>query len=195
MVSLQLTSWWLSGPEFLRQASFTSPLGEEEIPLDEDDPEVRRQVIVHSTDVNMARELGSERFDCFSKWFSLLRAVANLIAKVKGFRARQGASLSKDQQGVKAGHSSDSHRQQQHRSHDQLKGIQLPHLPSAAELQQATTVVIKAVQREEFAADIEALGRINHHDLKDCRLIKEKKVLKKSHLYCLDPFLDGDGVL
>ena len=55
--------------------------------------------------------------------------------------------------------------------------------------------MIKAVQREEFAADIEALGRINHHDLKDCWLIKEKKVLKKSHLYRLDPFLDGDGVL
>ena len=56
--------------------------------------------------------------------------------------------------------------------------------------------MIKAVQRDEFAADIEALGRINHRDLKDCRLIKEKKkVLKKSRLYRLDPFLDGDGVL
>ena len=118
-----MESRWLSAPEFLRQASFTSPLGEEEIPLNENNPEVQRQVIVQSTDVNMARELGSERCDHFSKWYSLLRAVANLIAKVMGFKARQGANLPKDQKGVKAGHRSDSHRQEQHRFHDQLKGI------------------------------------------------------------------------
>ena len=45
-------------------------------------------------DVNMATELGSEIFDHFSKWFSLLRAVANLIIKVKDFkRPKRGQSL------------------------------------------------------------------------------------------------------
>ena len=191
-----LQSQWLCGPEFLQQTSPVSQLGEEEIALSEDDPEVRRQLTVLSTGVKTNSGLGSNRFDRFSKWSSVLRAVANLIVKVKEFKEHRDAKLSSDPKGVGFGRSDDADRKKQAQTCNRPKRRLLPRLPLAAELEQATTVVIKAVQQEEFASDIKTLANVNNHDCKDLEPIEERKTaLKKSHLYRLDPFRDDDGVL
>ena len=57
-----------------------------EMMLDENNPEIRKEVAVHATDVHMAQGLGCERFNRFSKWSSLKRALASLIVKAKDFK-------------------------------------------------------------------------------------------------------------
>ena len=113
------------------------------------------------------------------------------------FKARRDANLPRKQEASDSDAAPiNADREKQYRPHDRLKGAILPRLPLVAELKQAATVVIKAVQREEFAADIRTLNRINNHDSKDRELTGERKrALKKTHLYRLDPFVDADGVL
>ena len=80
-------SKWLSGAEFLKEASPSFSPATEVVALDAQDPEVRSQVTAHVMNVNTALGLGSERFSRFSSFVSLRRSLANLIAKVKEYKA------------------------------------------------------------------------------------------------------------
>ncbi|XP_064622348.1 uncharacterized protein LOC135484644 [Lineus longissimus] len=71
--------WW-KGPEFLQNSeSSTLMMTKKPIPIADDDPEVKRSVTVNKTivSVNPAKFASmTERFEYFSDWFRLKRAVA-----------------------------------------------------------------------------------------------------------------------
>ena len=77
------------------------------------------------------------------------------------------------------------------------KPISLLHLLSVAEFNQASGVIIKAVQEESFPKELKTLKGANEN----CSLNKrnkeraKKELTKTSQLYRLNPFIDKDGVL
>ena len=178
-----IDSKWLSGPEFLREASSCCPPVTEVVALDAQDPEVRSEVAVHVTGVNTAPGLGSERFSRFSSFASLRRALANLIVKVKEYKAiREHPAFRNQDQRISCCNQS------------QKDPKQLPRRPSLEDLQQAEMIAIGTVQNECFADEMKLMGEVE--DLRDRhRARQKKKALKKSSLYRLDPFMDSQGVL
>ena len=158
-------SEWLSGPQFLREASSSCPPVAEVVALDAQDPEVR-------SEVNTAPGLGLERFSRFSIVVSLRQALANLIVKVKEYKAicEHRTLRSRDQCISRCNQS-------------QKEPKRLPRCPS-----------LSTVQNECFADEMKLIGELE--DLQDRYRARQKKnALKKSSLYCLDPFMDSQRVL
>ena len=81
-----LGSSWLTGPSFLRDQNRIAEDEEEEIPLNEDDPEVCKDAVSLKTQTSERHSLGADRFLRFSSFHSLQRAIANLIVVVKEFK-------------------------------------------------------------------------------------------------------------
>jgi hypothetical protein len=80
---------WLKGSSLLKSNSpNTPPVDESEEDVDENDPEVRQEVKVHATSTQKALGLGSERFDRFSEWSTLQRAIAKLVMRAKRFKIK-----------------------------------------------------------------------------------------------------------
>ena len=115
-----MESRWLLGPEFLWNALPQPHDVPQKISLDENDPEVKREVVVCATKSQVPQNLGCSRFKCLSSWLSVKRAVANLIRLIKGFKDRE---------------------------HSKTPTRPLSP-PSAAELEHAGQVTIKALQKE-----------------------------------------------
>ena len=176
-------SKWLSGPEFLREASPSCPPYTEVVALDVQDPEVRSEVAVHVTGVNTAPGLDSDRFSRFSSFASLRRALANLIVKVKEYKAtREHHALRSQDQCISR------------RNQSRKEPKRLPRRPSLEELQQAEMIAIRTVQNERFADEMKLTGEVkDQQDRHSAR--RRKNALKKSSLYRLDPFMDSQGVL
>ena len=82
---------WLTGPSFLRDPNRTPAAedDEDEIPLNENDPEVRKDTISLKTQTRKHHGLGTNRFSRFSNPHSLQRAIANLIVVIKEFKRRK----------------------------------------------------------------------------------------------------------
>ena len=131
-------SEWLIGPNFLRDPTHTPPQDQEEIALDEHDPEVRKEVIACSIAVvKKSRGLGAKRFSRFSTLASLQRAIANLIVVVKEFKQpKEKLNTRKELRST-------------------TKTNRLRN-PTAKELQQAMTVIVKTVQGESFSPELES---------------------------------------
>lgn len=104
----------------------------QEMALDESDPEVKREVTSCATKLHVSQELGCSRFKCFSTWSSVKRAITSLISLLKDFKGRNGERSKKPTN-------------------------PLP-IPSAAELEHAGQIVVRAVQEEAFAVELEALS-------------------------------------
>ena len=84
---------WLTGPSFLRDPNRTAAEDEEdEIPLNENDPEVRKNTVSLKTQTSKHHGLGADRFSRFSSLHSLQRAIANLIVFIKEFKRRKNKS-------------------------------------------------------------------------------------------------------
>ena len=175
-------SKWLSGPDFLREASPNRAPTAETIPLDTQDPEVRREVTSHITGVKGAPTLGSERFSRFSKFASLRRALATLIVRIKVFRSGREEHANSD-------------RTKRQPSPQEKTGR--PPCPTVDELNQAEMIIIRAVQNECFAQEIGSTGtKSSPQDAEDRAHARQRKTaLKKSDLRSLDPFLDDQGIL
>ena len=63
-------------------------------------------------------------------------------------------------------------------------------------IDRATKVIIKAVQRETFKEEFEAIAQSSRQNDSSRNQAKErKKSLKKSTLYQLDPYFDDAGIL
>ncbi|KAK3735590.1 hypothetical protein QZH41_003620 [Actinostola sp. cb2023] len=75
---------WLKGPQFLRQTDTSLESVGDDITLDEEDPEVRREITVNHTTITTG--MGTERLARFSNWSSLRRAVAVPITMRKRWR-------------------------------------------------------------------------------------------------------------
>ena len=169
---------WITGPSFLRSQTIVLPKEEEEIPLDVHDPEVRKEVLAHTTNIGERRGLGTERFSRFSSLASLQRAIANLIVMVKEFLHRK----SKPQDRKERMTASVNNR---------------PRSPTVLEQQQAIVVIIRATQGEVFREELRLQHRahtITEENHRECNR-ERKRNLKNSALYRLDPFIDDDGLL
>ena len=172
-------SEWLTGPKFLRTTS--SPRKERlEIPLQASDPEVRKEVVAFTTRSSQHRGLGAERFSRFSSLHSLQRAIANLIVLVKEFKRRQNGV--RESKGRGSGSANNASR---------LRN------PTARELQQAITVIIRTAQRDSFGPELSPTLHSGTEPLKASRRenSEKKRVPKGSLPYQLDPFVDSDGVV
>ena len=101
-----MDSRWTSGPELLWNPLSQPQTVNQEIRLDESDPEVKQEVVACVTKSHSSQELGCTRFNRLSSWSSIKRAIARLILVIKEFKSnrrkqptpdllRQQASLSK----------------------------------------------------------------------------------------------------
>ena len=152
-------SRWISGPEVLRSHLSQPPYLPQEMAVDESDPEVKREVTACATKSHVSQELGCSRFKRFSTWTSVKRAIASLISLIKDFKGRNGERSKKPTNPL--------------------------NIPSAEELEHAGQIVVKAVQEEAFAVELEALSSTGG----------KKAVPKSSNLHRLDPFLGPNGLL
>lgn len=59
--------------------------------------------------------------------------------------------------------------------------------PTVAELDKATTLFVKMVQKEEFSKEIEFLSTLTQENVESERTRDKKNVLKRSRLLNLDP--------
>jgi hypothetical protein len=84
-----VASSWFNGLEFLRNDHSFSMTNDHELSITSDDPEVCPEVSTYSSEVQRIESLGSERFNRFSRWTTLRRALANLIVKAKQVKARR----------------------------------------------------------------------------------------------------------
>ncbi|CAB3983014.1 PREDICTED: uncharacterized protein LOC107357656 [Paramuricea clavata] len=170
-----MESVWFKGPEFLRNVDppAQTELSPEPFLIADNDPEVRVKATIYTTQLRVIKGLTSERFNRFSKWNSLRRAIANLIIKAKILKSQNQISTPR--------------KRNAHQTHlVKLPVRKLPRNPSAAELRQSEVVMIKTAQSEAYAEEIETLQQ---------NQLSQKSLSPKSSIYRLDPFVDGDGVL
>lgn len=125
---------WLTGPDFLAHSLETSTTEEAyDLIVPESDMEVR----CHTTTAREThRDLGSHRFERFSTWQPLVRAMASLIHVVWSLRSEKDSNKE-----VCNGwhHCSKSH--------------------TADTLSQAKAIIIRCVQKEAYQADVSCLER------------------------------------
>ena len=136
---------------------------EDEMPLNEDDPEVRKKNLSLKTQTSKHHVLGADRFSRFSSLHFLQRAIAKLIISIKEFKLRKN----KSQEEIESKISSS-------------KNTKLMRHPTAKELQDAMTVIIRAVQSESLSEELKSDRRIAESN-------KPETVPKNSRLYRLDP--------
>ncbi|XP_077986158.1 uncharacterized protein LOC144440647 [Glandiceps talaboti] len=133
---------WLKGPDFLWQPDDDPPSA---TPLDshqynyqinEEDPEVRKQPRVLTTAITKPKHrqpdnLGSERFQRFSLWLSLKRAVANIINRILL-------------------HKTNNKEEKEKRAADKQSTLNT--------LLQAEIVILRTVQKEAFPEELKVLS-------------------------------------
>ncbi|CAB4027867.1 Hypothetical predicted protein, partial [Paramuricea clavata] len=154
-----VASSWFNGPEFLRNDHSSPTTNDHELSIMSDDPEVRPEVSTYSSEVQLIESLGSERFNRFSRWTTLRRALANLIVKAKQIKARRrGGNLS----------TPNTRRTRSNPPNPPTSKHSLTN-PSAKELNQAENLMMKTAQADAFTPEI--------------RIIQQSKSLKKSRLY------------
>ncbi|CAB4035354.1 Hypothetical predicted protein, partial [Paramuricea clavata] len=121
-----MESVWFKGPEFLRNVDppAQTELSPEPFLIADNDPEVRVKATIYTTQLRVIKGLTSERFNRFSKWNSLRRAIANLIIKAKILKSQNQISTPR--------------KRNAHQTHlVKLPVRKLPRNPSAAELRQS----------------------------------------------------------
>ena len=139
------------------------------------DPEVRKEVLACAMLTKEHHGLGTKRFTRFSSLASLQRAIANLIVLVKEFR----------------------HRKAQRRLRSSPMKSRLWN-PTVKELEQAIMVIMQAVQEEAFGEELKSQHYVHVSGEESNRervSREEKRIMKKSALFRLDPFIDGNGIL
>ncbi|XP_033115696.1 uncharacterized protein LOC117115919 [Anneissia japonica] len=96
---------WLQGPTFLHKSSLPPSLETDETNYDDDldnDPEVRNTVSAYATEVKMTGVLESHRFNRFSSWLKLLRAIASLILLANKSKRKANVISDKDRYALAA---------------------------------------------------------------------------------------------
>ncbi|XP_041926339.1 uncharacterized protein LOC121690066 isoform X1 [Alosa sapidissima] len=132
---------WFNGPTFLRKLSVQPDLAQSfSLVSPESDAEVRPVVKSYITDLQ-GKVLSTERFERFSTFDTLQRAIALLIHIARSFKTPTGKCKGWHRCG-------------------------LPH--SVDELSQAREVIIRAVQRNTFVKEFEALERGKQVPLNSC---------------------------
>jgi hypothetical protein len=128
-------SFWFTGPEFLKNPDSTDSSSEiidvKVFDIDENDPEVRTQITTYVTGHSKAQGLGSSRFERFSEWSSLRRAISNLTIRIKSRKTDDHHLLTLEEKSQLS---------------KQPTPRRLPRCPTAAELKHEETVMILTAQ-------------------------------------------------
>ena len=125
---------WLTGPAFLSKPDSSPQTGDFKLVELAIDTEIRPEVSAIKTIIS-ACHLSSQRFERFSSWKSLIRAIAHLIHITQGYKKPQLAS-----KGVCRGW---------HYCQESY---------SVQELSQAKEVVFKAVQEDEYRRELKCIS-------------------------------------
>ena len=147
---------WLNGPEFLKDPQPSTDFVAPEAVLDEEDPEVRKPVIARVTGVHTAQGLGSERFNRFSTFVSLRRALAKLLVKIKEFKAAS-ANRKFGKPAEETGHGDP----RQESTMQEVDSGPSRH-PTTEELDHAETIMVKAAQKDAFPDDLLLAREVAH---------------------------------
>lgn len=167
---------WLSGPDFLwKDGPFQCEQPADTLKLDSSDPNVRSlTVLATKTEDTKQFPKGFEicRLDRFSRWHRACKAIA-LCLRLRTRLYNRGVKLHK------------AKRQ--------------PLAPiSVIELQSAEKSIVKIVQLEHFAEELQVLQKLKvTGEIVDRDVTRERNndIKKTSSLYRLDPYLDEEGVL
>lgn len=152
--NLLLTNWF-SGPAFLQQPAAERKAECFQLVNPDLDVEVLPQVTTLTTRVTH-QTLGSHRFQRFSSWKSLVRAVTTLTHVARSFSKSSDTEMCK-------------------RWYHCIE-------PCIAEVTQAKSTIIKAVQQEMYKEEFDSLTKNGH-------------VSQGSYLEKLDPYIDSDGLM
>ena len=130
---------WFEGLEFLTKPELEKDVIRMDFSVQNEDPELRPEITIHATQLRVRQELNSRKFEHFSSWSSLRRALANLIAVIRLWK-RKKIQVMENNPKVCRGQSSIQP--------ESKKG------PSLEELKQAESIMIKTAQSEHFANEI-----------------------------------------
>ena len=162
-------SLWFRGPDFLKVDS--PPQDPTDIEIKERDPEIREEITTYASQSELSTKgLRSKRFQRFSKWSTLRRALALLIKKAASEKAQRNVQLPP----------SDTQNTSQITPQ--------PHL-SLSDLKKAESLMMQTVQRETYTREIQSL------DDSTSRNGVSVTEIRKSSIYRLQPFLDNKGIL
>ena len=143
-----------------------------EFAIDDNDPEVK--VNVYAPCATKETTLTAKRFERFSDWKVLQRAIAYLVDKIRNWEA------SKDTHGPEQSRSVEEHHNPTTKGHNEAARI----------------AIIKAVQSEVFSREIGTLQRRDGNETENRSQLRERRnLLRKSNLVKLDLFSDQDGTL
>lgn len=172
---------WFSGPRFLWQLHLPS-FSDGAISLPPDDKELKRvQSFSTETSTCSSDPMFSDRFSYFSSWNLLRKAVALCLLYVSKLR-KPSNDLTLSQSKNITVHQKDC--------------VSL----SVSHLEHAEKAIVKIVQSEHFNEEISLLKEMQSKsasNLSHRQTVHEHKIVlrSKSSLYCLDPYLDQDGIL
>ncbi len=153
-VKALLESNWLQGPPFLWESSPISLPDHDLIgDIDENDPEVK----AHLTASQKTLGLGSKRFDRFSEWSTLQRAIAKLIMKANRCKKK-----------------SDPQTPQPTQETDESSNNDIPALDAS---KKAAILIIQTAQEEAFAHEFNVLQRKSDNEPENRRSLKERRAV------------------
>ncbi|XP_028408116.1 uncharacterized protein LOC114530710 [Dendronephthya gigantea] len=167
---------WFNGPKFLWTPEQEWPdqpifLG----PISYDDPEVKKEIESSATKTSEVVDHTSKLIHSISDWYRLKKSVAVFLRVKKILRTRRQSGLN----------STDKDTQ-----HERKFPL------SAEELAKSEIAILKYVQHTEYHKEITYLQDVmtESGDI-GCRKLQKKKksdIKKISHIYRLDPYLDGE---
>ena len=168
------SSRWISGPEFLwmPEDQWPQPLEDQDLVSLSDDPEVKK-VTSCATSTQEQWNL-VESLSYFSDWHRACRAVAICLRYKQNLR--QLVSSKKE------------------RCAETVKRYQRPAL-TVEELLSAKREILKAAQKDAFSREMGMLKPFQEGQDRSSAQQKKRTMKATSSLYCLDPFIDHDGVL
>ena len=178
---IRSSRWW-NGPNFLWQPLPDEPNFDSQ--LSPDDPEVRK--ITALTTKSAEHPTLLDCIEYFSDWYRGKRAIAVCLLFIQRMKLR----VKKDK---------DNSIRDENNALQQDDGRKLQDQPTkfvmlrVKDLQRAELLLIKAVQHQAFAREIEALANKSPKDQKDPNI--RKSVKRTSPVHRLKPILDSDGVL
>ena len=163
---VESTHWW-NGPAFLATADLQiSSLNSFEIPSG--DPEIKETTVLKTKVSGGSFASMEERFQTFSSLFNLKRDVAICLRFKDDLMHRR----------VKKPKSN---------SPSSKKSVLQLHPVNKEEVKRAESTILKKVQERTFKNELKQLAKPSSSG--------KGMVDKESNLYCLDPFLDQDGVI
>ena len=153
---------WIQGPPFLWQQETSWPKRPTDaIRIQENDPELKREVTACATTVKPLDLTVSKIFQRFSSWIRLKKFVAWMLRLKRNLRRSKGSEAEKKTRKVI----------------DPL---------TVDEMRNAEYEILKHVQSEHFSDELSSIT-----DAKDSASSKQTNVKKSSCIYKLDPMLSG----